>query len=118
MVLKKIAQAVLGLLLLLVTLLLVSRWWPASAAQQQARAALESPQQWSGRNAWPLLATLDHPGLDAAQRDALVGQHAGAFAQWADASAAQRYADQDAAAPQSDAPELPAPAAAPLPALA
>ena len=116
MVLKRIAQALAGLLLVVVVLLLVSRFWPASDAQKQARAALEAPVEWAGDNAWPLLATLDHDGLDTAARQALVQTHVAEFAQWAQATAAQRHASLEGVSDASDAPVLPAAAALERPA--
>ena len=79
---KRIGAALLGLLALLAVFLLASRFWPASPLQKQARAALEQPQDWPGDNAWALLETLDHAGLDMAQRQALVDDRVRRFTAW------------------------------------
>lgn len=79
---KRMVFALLGLLGLVVVVLLVSRLWPASALQKQARAALEQPLDWPGANAWALLETLEHDGLDMAQRQALVDERVRRFAAW------------------------------------
>lgn len=79
---KRMVFALLGLLGLVAVVLLVSRLWPASALQKQARAALEQPLDWPGANAWALLETLEHDGLDMAQRQALVDERVRRFERW------------------------------------
>lgn len=111
---KRMAAALLGLLALLAVFLLASRFWPASAMQKQAREALEQPLDWPGANAWALLETLDHDGLDMAQRQAMVDARVEAFAHWAQSTAAQRYGNGPVAHDLPPAPEL---ASAPQPAL-
>ena len=91
---KRMVYALLGLLAVFVLVMVASRLWPASAQQKQARAALEQPLDWPGANAWALLETLDHDGLDMAQRQALVDDRAVRFAAWAQATAAQRYGSE------------------------
>lgn len=71
-IVMRMVYLLLALLAVVALLMLASRLWPASAMQQQARAALEQPLDWPGDNAWALLETLDHDGLDMAQRQALV----------------------------------------------
>lgn len=92
---KRMAAAVFGLLGLLLVVMLVSRYWPASVVQKQARAALEGPVAWPGDNGWALLETLSHEDLDMAQRQALVDDRAARFAQWVQATAAQRYGEPE-----------------------
>ena len=101
--LKRMAAALLGLLALLALFLLASRFWPASAMQKQARAALEQPLDWPGANAWALLETLDHDGLDMAQRQALVDERVRRFTAWQQENARQRAAGENQ---QMNAPAL------------
>ena len=79
---KRMVYALLGVLGILVLVMVASRLWPASAQQKQARAALEQPVDWPGENAWALLETLNHDGLDMAQRQALVDERARRFVLW------------------------------------
>ena len=103
--LRKVVHAITGLVVLLIALLVASRLWPASAQQKLARAALEQPVEWSGENAWAALMTLDRPGLDSAQQQAVVDTHVAAFFAWTQQTASQRYGGEVSSAPL---PKLPA----------
>lgn len=93
-IVMRMVYLLLALLAVVALLMLASRLWPASAMQQQARAALEQPLDWPGDNAWALLETLDHDGLDMAQRQALVDGRVRRFTVWQQENARLRAAGE------------------------
>lgn len=93
-IVMRMVYLLLAMLAVVALLMLASRMWPASAMQKQARAALEQPLDWPGANAWALLETLDHDGLDMAQRQTLVDERVRRFTAWKQENARLRAAGE------------------------
>ena len=70
--LQRVVVGAIGLVLLLAIVLLVSWLWPLSAAQKRALAALETPRDLPGSNAYVTLATLGMEGPLAQRQTAVI----------------------------------------------